>query len=159
MQGSDDMKRVYAIEAWCINCRRCEVACKAFHSASGRPQKPSSEGLQPQSRVRVEGGSALSIAVNCRHCAQPRCVEGCISGAMTKNPETGVVTSDPTKCVGCRTCVSMCPFGAVKIAQGPVKEVAFKCDLCGDEPGRPGEPSCVKACPNLALIYIESEGA
>ena len=28
------MKRIYAIEAWCVDCRRCEVACKTFHSKS-----------------------------------------------------------------------------------------------------------------------------
>ena len=26
------MKRIYAIPEWCVNCRRCEVACKAQHS-------------------------------------------------------------------------------------------------------------------------------
>ena len=25
------MKRVYAIEDWCIDCKRCEVACKEEH--------------------------------------------------------------------------------------------------------------------------------
>ena len=154
------MKRIYAIDAWCIGCRRCEVACKAFHSNSKdvvkafKVQTPS-----PQNRVRVEGDLSYSIAVNCRHCEKPKCIEGCISGAMTKDPSTGLVSSDPVKCVGCRTCVSMCPFGAVRIEEGPVKEIAFKCDLCSDGTGQPGKPSCVSACPNNALIYIESEVA
>lgn len=153
------MKRIYAIESWCIDCRRCEVACKTFHSKSKVTVKALTiEMPVPQNRVRVEGGKQLSVAVNCRHCADPKCVEGCISGAMTKNPVTGVVSSDPEKCVGCRTCVSMCPFGCVRIEDAEVKAVAYKCDLCGDEPGQPGEPSCVKACPNKALIYVESEG-
>lgn len=152
------MKRIYAIEDWCVNCRRCEVACKVFHSRSQNAYKAyMTESPSPQNRVRVEGGKSLSLAVNCRHCAHPKCVEGCISGAMTKNPDTGVVTSNPDKCVGCRTCVSMCPFGAVRIEEGPLKPIAFKCDLCGDGAGQPGEPSCVAACPNNALIYIESE--
>lgn len=153
------MKRIYAIESWCIDCKRCEVACKTFHSKSKDTVKALTiEMPAPQNRVRVEGGKRLSIAVNCRHCVDPKCVEGCISGAMTKNPVTGVVSSDPEKCVGCRTCVSMCPFGCVRIEDAEVKAVAYKCDLCGDEPGQPGEPSCVKACPNKALIYVESEG-
>ena len=153
------MKRIYAIERWCIDCKRCEVACKTFHSQSKNTVKAFlTEFPEPQNRVRVEGGKQLSVAVNCRHCANPKCVEGCISGAMTKNPVTGVVTSDPEKCVGCRTCVSMCPFGAVRIEDVLEKAVAFKCDLCGDGKGEPGEPSCVAACPNKALIYVESEG-
>lgn len=152
------MKRIYAIEAWCIDCKRCEVACKTFHSKSKDTYKAFMlESPVPQNRVHVEGTPMLSVAVNCRHCERPKCVEGCISGAMTKNPRTGVVTSDPTRCVGCRTCVSMCPFGAVSIQQAVEKEIAYKCDLCGDGAGEPGEPSCVAACPNRALIYVESE--
>lgn len=152
------MKRIYAIDSWCIDCKRCEVACKAFHSDSKDPVKAFKvQQPPPQNRVRVEGTKAYSLAVNCRHCEKPKCVEGCISGAMVKDPITGIVTSDPTKCVGCRTCVSMCPFGAVKIEEGPVKAIAFKCDLCGEVPGQPGEPSCVAACPNRALIYLDSE--
>lgn len=153
------MKRIYAIEHWCIDCRRCEVACKTFHSKSGDTVKAYlCEFPEPQNRVRVEGDAMLSVAVNCRHCAQPKCVEGCISGAMRKSPVTGVVTSDPRKCVGCRTCVSMCPFGCVAVEEAAEKEIAYKCDLCGDGRGEPGEPSCVEACPNRALIYVESEG-
>ncbi len=153
------MKRIYAIESWCIDCKRCEVACKTFHSASKNTYKAFTlEFPEPHNRVHVEGTPVFSVAINCRHCAQPKCVEGCISGAMTKNPVTGVVTSDPSRCVGCRTCVSMCPFGAVSVELAYEKEIALKCDLCGEVFGEPGDPSCVKACPNRALIYIESEG-
>ena len=153
------MKRIYAIENWCIDCKRCEVACKAFHSSYRDAVKAYQlEDETAFERVRVEGGLMRSVAVNCRHCAQPKCVEGCVSGAMRKDPVTGVVTSDPDKCVGCRTCVSMCPFGCVRVEPVGVKAIAIKCDLCGDGAGEPGEPHCVAACPNRALIYVESEG-
>ncbi len=146
------MKKIFAIENLCVDCGRCEVACKTFHSAHQDPVSAYRYEDCPDPRIHVEGDAALSVAVNCRHCPEPLCVEGCISGAMRKDPITGVVTSDPEKCVGCRTCVSLCPFGAVH-----VEEVAIKCDLCGDGRGAPGEPSCVKTCPNRALIYVESE--
>lgn len=146
------MKRIFAIEKWCIDCKRCEIACKTYHSASKDPVKAFLVEAVPKGRVRVEGGKQASIAVNCRHCPDPKCVTACISGAMRKDPVTGVVASDPDTCVGCRTCVSVCPFGCVRI-----EDVALKCDLCGDGQGQPGEPSCVAACPNKALIYVESE--
>ena len=153
------MKRIYAIEDWCIDCKRCEVACRAFHSVYKDAVKAyvlaDSAAL---SRVQVEGDLVRSVAVNCRHCVQPKCVEGCISGAMQKDPVTGVVASDPARCVGCRTCVSMCPFGCVRVEPVGAKTIAIKCDLCGDGAGQPGEPRCVEACPNRALIYVESEG-
>ncbi len=153
------MKRIYAIPDWCVDCKRCEIACKAQHSPwPGDIVKAFKlAGDDIHNRVRVEGDSLLSFASNCRHCAKPKCIEGCISGAMQRDPQTGVVTSDPARCVGCRTCVSMCPFGAITVVPSGVKSVALKCDLCGDGAGTPGEPSCVAACPNRALIYVESE--
>lgn len=94
------MKRIYAIPEWCVNCRRCEVACKAQHSPwPGNIVKAFTlAGDEIYNRVRVEGDNIVSFAANCRHCAKPKCVEGCISGAMQRDPETGVVTSDPSRC-------------------------------------------------------------
>ena len=83
------MKRIYAIPEWCVNCRRCEVACKAQHSPwPGNIVKAFTlAGDEIYSRVRVEGDNIVSFAANCRHCAKPKCVEGCISGAMQRDPE------------------------------------------------------------------------
>ena len=152
------MKRIYAIEKWCIDCKRCEVACKAFHSKSKDPVRAyKNEDNVPQPRIHVEGDLDLSVAINCRHCEKPLCVEGCISGALKKDPETGMVYCDQNLCVGCRTCVSMCPFGAVQVVEVNGITKAYKCDLCSDGTGEPGCPSCVAACPNGALVYVESE--
>lgn len=150
------MKRIYALETWCIDCKRCEVACQTFHSHSKDPVKAFLFEKNGDTRIRVEGSLDHSIAINCRHCPSPACVDACISGAMQRNPQTGVVTTDPEKCVGCRSCVVVCPFGAVHVH--PVLNKAIKCDLCGTVQGEPGTPSCVAACPNNALIYVESEG-
>ncbi|MCD8199541.1 MAG: 4Fe-4S dicluster domain-containing protein [Coriobacteriaceae bacterium] len=148
------MKRVYSLEDRCLNCRLCEVACKTAHSATGDTFKAYKwEEPEPSARVHVEGTNKASIAVNCRHCAEPNCVEGCIAGAMKKDPETGIVTCDKDKCVGCRTCMAMCPFGAVR-----VEEYALKCDLCTTGYGD-GDPACVRACINQALIFVESDEA
>lgn len=153
------MKRIYPIEAWCIDCRRCEVACKTFHSKSKNTVEAyKSEYPEPVSRIRVEGGPFLSIAVNCRHCSDPLCVEGCISGALTRDKETGLAVLDEAQCIGCGTCVSLCPYGCVHINEAAEKPFAYKCDLCSDGQRAPGIPQCVLACPNNALIYIESEG-
>ena len=152
------MKRVYAIERWCIDCKRCEVACRTFHSKSRDAVRAYRlEGGDPKNRIWVEGTLTASLALNCRHCAEPTCVKGCISGAMQKDPVTGVVTSDPQRCVGCRTCAALCPFGAVRIQAVAGREIAIKCDLCGEQPGDSGSPSCVAICPNRALVYVESE--
>ena len=78
------------------------------------------------------------------------CVQSCISGALTKG-EDGIVRIDQKKCVGCLTCVLVCPYGAV--LPSPEGHAAMKCQLCTDN--RMGEPNCVKHCPNGAIVFEE----
>ncbi len=141
------MKRVYSNEKLCLDCKLCEVYCKAAHSKSKDVIKAYKEETPaPEARIRVEGGKLLSVAVSCRHCDEPECVTACITGAMQKDPLTGRVMNDPERCVGCMTCAAACPYGCIKVG-----DIALKCDLCD----LTGEPACVKHCPNNALIYVE----
>ena len=144
------MKRVYAKEELCLNCRLCEVYCKTSHSVSKDVLKANKyEVPAPISRVTVYGDNFSSAAVNCRHCDKPKCVSACITGAMQKDEKTGVVFVNEQKCIGCMTCLAVCPFGCIKSG-----EISIKCDLCmGDE-----MPACVKNCPNRALIYADLGG-
>lgn len=145
------MKKVFAREELCLNCRLCEVYCKTAHSKSKDIIKANKfEEPAPISRVTVYGDKFASVAVNCRHCDDPACVKACIAGAMTKDKKTGIVSANPDKCIGCMTCLAVCPVGCIKIGN-----VATKCDLCQGE----DMPACVKNCPNNALVYLEVGGA
>ena len=64
---------------------------------------------------------------------------------MKKNPETGLVTHNKDKCIGCWTCVMFCPYGALKMDVSG--KVVAKCDLCQEL----DTPVCVANCPNRAL--------
>ena len=66
---------------------------------------------------------------------------------MTKDAKTGIVYVDEDKCIGCMTCLAVCPYGCIKEGK-----TAVKCDLCRNE----AELACVKNCPNHALIYTDS---
>ncbi len=139
------LKKVYPIEDNCISCRHCEVACTMFHSESKDPVKAYKlEGLIP--RVTVEVNGAVSIAIMCRHCKHPFCMDACTSGAI-RQEDDGSITLDESKCVGCWNCVLACPFGAIH--PDIKRKKAYKCDLCN---GRKF-PACVQACPNGALTY------
>ena len=90
----------------CIGCDACVLACKAEHF------------LPPQifwNRVLIgEKGkypavSKLIYSVRCNHCAEPKCVKVCPTGA-TQQREDGIVWIDDTKCVGCRYCMVACPY-------------------------------------------------
>jgi carbon-monoxide dehydrogenase iron sulfur subunit len=58
-----------------------------------------------------------------------------------------VVVTDEDKCIGCWTCVMVCPYGV--IGRHLETRTAYRCDRCPDL----DEPACVSACPTGALIY------
>ena len=78
-------------------------------------------------------------------------MRSCISGALHRD-ENGVVRIDRGRCVGCLTCILVCPYGAV--AQGE-QGVVQKCELCVQNAA--GTPACVAGCPNRAIVYEEGE--
>lgn len=95
------------------------------------------------------------VSLGCNHCDAPACVENCPTGAMQKDPETGIVNNDKEVCIGCMTCEDSCPYShPVKLDDG----LSHKCDLCvaGTEDGMP-DPACVKACPVRALEFGDIE--
>ena len=61
-----------------------------------------------------------------------------------------MVSVDTSKCIGCMTCLAVCPLGCIKTGT-----YAVKCDLCKGE----DMPACVKNCPNKALVYMDLGGA
>lgn len=143
------MKRVYVKEEFCVGCGLCQVYCLTQHSESKDIIKAhKKEDPKPVSRIYKEEEEDFDFAVQCRHCDEAPCIQGCITGAMYRDEETGAVVRDEDKCVGCWTCVMVCPIGAVKRGiEG--KKIALKCDLCEGEE----TPVCVENCPNEALEY------
>lgn len=141
------MKRIYANEKRCIGCRLCEYNC-AFANSGKSDMVAALKGKTIYPRIHVEGDEKITYAVSCRHCADPICIKSCIAGAISKTD--GVVTIDQSKCVGCLTCVLVCPFGALAPNENGIMQ---KCELCLRNSC--GEPACVKGCPNRAIVYEE----
>lgn len=135
----------------CVNCKTCEIACQDFH------------GVAPVRlrRVRVfEHGAfpavrSWNVSMSCNHCAEPLCVEYCPAAAYRKRAEDGIVVHDPARCIGCRYCTWVCPYGAPQYdsAAGHVR----KCDLCVGEIDAGREPACVAACPLRAIKVADLE--
>lgn len=141
------MKRVYVNEQWCLGCHLCEYNC-AFANSGQTNIVKALKGKSIFPRIHVEGEDKITFAVSCRHCEDPMCVNSCISGALSK--KDGTVCIDRNKCVGCLTCILVCPYGAMsQDANGAVQ----KCELCMGNTC--GEPACVKGCPNKAIVYEE----
>ena len=143
-------KRILPNEDVCIGCHLCEVHCLVEHSRSRQIVKAFKRELpRPPARLHVEEAHPASLAVQCHHCREPLCVYACLTGAMQKDPETGIVTSDPERCMGCWTCLMVCPYGA--LVRDPARRVVVKCDLCPHL----ATPACVAGCPNEALSLVE----
>jgi len=147
-------KKIYAKEDVCIGCRLCEIHCiAAAHSKYRHDLIKTFKKLskRPLPRIVVEEDVPLSFGLQCRHCDEPECVKACITGAMQKDPKTGLVINDAERCIGCWTCILACPYGVIR-RDYTNKKVASKCDFCLESGS---EPACVKNCPNEAL-YIKS---
>ncbi|MBO5525236.1 MAG: 4Fe-4S dicluster domain-containing protein [Clostridia bacterium] len=145
------MKRIYVEEKWCLGCHLCEYEC-AFANSGMTDMVKALKGKTIHPKIRVEDGKNVHFAVNCRHCKDAICVNSCIAGALSRS-ESGVVEIDRNKCVGCFTCVLVCPYGAV-MPDGD-GHVAQKCELCTKN--LCGEPNCVAHCPNRAIVYEERD--
>lgn len=144
------LKRIMSKKEVCIGCGLCQVYCTVEHSKSKDPIKAyRREQPQPLSRVRVETNRPLSVSIRCQQCKDTPCVIACLSGAMTLDKETELVIHDTEKCVGCWTCIMVCPYGAIK--PDPSNKIIAKCDLCPNLE----VPVCVANCPNEALVYEE----
>ncbi|MCL2093358.1 MAG: 4Fe-4S binding protein [Treponema sp.] len=141
------MKRVYVNEKWCLGCRLCEFHCEFAHRG-GDDMARSLKGIKINPRIKIEEKEGVSFAVSCRHCKEPLCVKGCITGSLMVLD--GVIITNKEKCVGCYTCILSCPYGAISASpDGAVQ----KCELCIDSSF--DMPLCVKGCPNNAIVYEE----
>ena len=143
------MKRVYVNEEWCLGCHLCEYNC-AFANSGMKDMVLALKDRKIFPRIHVEGNEKITFAVSCRHCTNPICLKSCIAGAISK--ESGVVKINRNKCVGCLTCVLVCPYGALTPSEDGIMQ---KCELCLENAG--GSPACVAGCPNRAIVYEERD--
>jgi len=146
------VKQVLVKKETCIGCGLCKVYCKIEHSKSKDPIKAYlKEQPQPITRTRIETDKSNSISIRCQNCKDTPCVIACLTGAMTLDNSTGLVKHDSEKCIGCWTCIMVCPYGALN--PDYEKKIVTKCDLCPDLE----IPACVANCPNEALVLGEVE--
>jgi len=141
------MKRVYVNEKWCLGCHLCEYYC-AFAGTGEGDMARALMNVKINPKINIEEQDGVSFAVSCRHCDEPLCVKGCITGALTVFD--GIISIDGDRCVGCYTCILSCPYGAISSSDGGAVQ---KCELCVKSAD--GAPACVKGCPNRAIVFEE----
>ncbi|MBW6411545.1 4Fe-4S dicluster domain-containing protein [Clostridium weizhouense] len=157
----------------CIGCKACELACFAVHN------KDNNVGLTVGTvkvpvipRLHIVKVNKKTAPIQCRQCEDAPCGNVCPVGAIRK--QDNIIFIDEKTCIGCKSCVLACPFGAIEVLpsyqdgkslmQKGLKEksdnelknkskvTAYKCDLCIET----GTPACIKACPKDALSLVNT---
>ena len=153
-------KLVIADPGKCIGCRTCEVACVLAHSASDALLKLSPASFIP--RLKVIKTAKVSTPVQCRQCDDAPCAVVCPTGTLVL--QNGTVQTIPSRCIGCKSCMIACRFGAIEILpieltlserplSGGTHVEAVKCDLCEH---RESGPACIEKCPTKAISVIDA---
>ena len=126
----------------CTGCRQCEMVCSVFHTGASNPSR---------SRIKVVKWehAGFYLPMTCQNCEDPFCVEVCPTKACYKDLENQRVVIDKNKCIGCKTCIVACPFGAPLFDS--VERVSIKCDYCD------GDPQCVRFCEAKAITYVDAD--
>ena len=83
----------------------------------------------------------------CLQCDDAACQKVCPTEALHRNLKIGAIEVNTDKCVTCKMCTVVCPFGNIHFDPG--NDEIVKCDVCE------GDPACAKFCPTRALEWSE----
>lgn len=126
----------------CAGCRLCEVVCSVKHTGRSNPARANVHVV----RWDEEG---FFLPMRCLQCEVPACEAVCPRKAIHQDEELGRVVVNYDLCIGCKSCIIACPFGAMGFDIALKKVI--KCDMCE------GNPLCVKFCPFGAIEYVDAD--
>ena len=158
----------------CVGCRSCEAACNREQGLPV-PSRPFDDEsvfdmtFHGGARKRRTDENAFTVInryesdqwdkpvyrkIQCNHCNEPACLTSCFVNAYKKTKE-GAVIYNSKVCVGCRMCMTACPFYIPAYSySSATNPVIRKCIFCYDtrlSKGKP--PACVEICPQEVLTF------
>lgn len=116
-------------------------------------------------RLNVVRSNGRTAPIVCHHCENAPCANACPTQALYNEGDRVVVRME--RCIGCRSCVLACPYGAVNVVSrmdsgnlgglrvgAAQNATVVKCDRCVD---RPTGPACIEACTSGALRIVDQD--
>ena len=133
----------------CIACQACEVHCKTNKQLGPGPFPCK---IITSDLVEIECNPKMRIVfMPCFHCEDPWCVKACPTGAMQRREKDGIVRVQSAICIGCKSCISACPWGTPQ--WDPASRKVVKCDFCVDRVEEGLQPACVTKCVTGCLSF------
>jgi Fe-S-cluster-containing dehydrogenase component len=169
----------------CKGTRRCVEACVAENNLSRDSQIQYIRVLELDhgdmnlnradhyyEAETVPRAGKFYLPVQCMQCDNPPCVKACPVEA-TWQERDGITVVDYDWCIGCRYCMTACPYSArhfnwsePTIPRGSLntdthylgnrprpKGVVEKCTFCIQRTRKGRQPACVEACPTGARMF------
>lgn len=165
-EGIPGRKFVMVIDlAKCKNARKCVEECQKGHNLP-----KGEEFMKVYLMQDSEKTAPYWFPKPCYHCDNPQCVSVCPVGATYKRSD-GIVLIDNERCIGCKFCMTGCPYSTRVFAWKPdekyeidqtyspeksvpgVEGTVSKCDFCPDLAREGKLPYCAAACP-MGVIYF-----
>ncbi len=131
----------------CVQCHACETACKSKNNIEFGVKWRSVIGIW---RGNFPDVTCRTYSIGCNHCADAPCIFVCPANAIKKRTEDGIVIVNQDKCIGCHSCLTVCPFGAPQFGDNGLIQ---KCHMCFDRIKNGKEPACAATCPVSALTF------
>jgi tetrathionate reductase subunit B len=129
----------------CVGCHMCAVVCRQEYDV------PEGFWRSWVKEIEKEGSDVKHFLPRlCNHCENAPCVLVCPVTASYKR-EDGIVLTDYSKCMGCKYCITACPYDARFV--NPLIRTSDKCTFCDHRLEKGREPACVEICPVNARIF------
>jgi len=163
----------------CVGCKACVSACKAVNDMpptllSDDVQYDSAKDLSHETlnviKIYTNGNPVTKDSEidgfafekrSCMHCVDPGCVSVCPVTALQRHPVTGIVSYDPDACIGCRTCMTGCPYNVPQFDYDNPFGAIHKCQMCNQKGveriDRGGMTACAESCPTGATLFGSRE--
>ncbi len=146
-------KIIVVDEERCLGCKSCELECAMAHTDARTLVEAARSGNPPKSRVHVEPAGQFGMPLQCRHCEDAPCITVCPTEAICRFSPDGPVLLDADKCIGCKLCMLVCPFGVIDMSRDA--KAMVKCDMCIARTEAGELPPCVSACPTQAMRFLD----